>query len=213
MADTKNRSLADEVYQALRTDILRCRLKPGELLSEATLASRCGVSKTPVREALNHLAQEDLVEVMPFKGYLVAPISLKDLQDLYFLRMVLETAVVELAARMVTRDELDQLEVLANTTLESEEEDYYDRVSELNYRFHATLAGASRNPRAARLVATTLEQLDRILYMDLEFVSMEETRRDHTAIVAALRGGDGDAAKLLLSEHIEQSKKRMLRSL
>src|SRR3954453_15973225 len=107
------RPLAERVYQELRDDILRCVLRPGQAVYEGELAASYGASKTPIREALNTLRQEGYVQVMPRRGYLIAPISLQDVQQILALRLILEPAAAEMAAQRVSGDELRQLRRLA----------------------------------------------------------------------------------------------------
>ena len=88
-------SLRNRIVDALREEILTNRLKPGTVLLERECASRFGVSKTPVREALSLLVHEGLVELLPRKGYLVSSITVRDAQDDFELRVILEGAAAE----------------------------------------------------------------------------------------------------------------------
>ena len=90
-------SLSDQAYDAIRSAILICALAPGEAISESTLASRYGVGKAPVRAALSRLRQEGLVSASPRRSYVVAPITLRDVQELYALRLILEPATARRA--------------------------------------------------------------------------------------------------------------------
>src|SRR5918997_618134 len=113
MADAKAvQSLTKRTYEALKQDVLTCALRPGAQIFEAELATRYGTSKTPVREALSTLVQEGLVQVLPRRGYLVAPITLRDVQEVFQLRLLLETAAAELAAEHITEEALRQLNAL-----------------------------------------------------------------------------------------------------
>src|SRR3569832_2545306 len=89
--------LRDNVYEKLRSDILSCRLAPGDDMREQELAERYAVSRQPVREALLRLAREHLVTVQPRQGYRVNPISLSDARDLLRFRLALEPACVAAA--------------------------------------------------------------------------------------------------------------------
>ena len=86
--------LRDNVYESLRSDILACRLAPGDDMREQDLAERYAVSRQPVREALLRLEREHLVTVQPRQGYRVNPISLSDARDLLRFRLALEPACV-----------------------------------------------------------------------------------------------------------------------
>ena len=93
--------MTDQVYEAVRRDILCCALPPGAAISEASLAARYGYGKSPVRLALSRLRQEGLVHASPRRSFVVSSITLRDVHDLYELRLVLEPAVARLAAGKV----------------------------------------------------------------------------------------------------------------
>jgi DNA-binding GntR family transcriptional regulator len=90
-------SLADEAYARIRRRIVGCDLAPGEQVTEGQLVETHGIGKTPVREALQRLAQEGLVQPIRRHGYRVAPITLRDVRDLFGLRLIIEPAAAELA--------------------------------------------------------------------------------------------------------------------
>src|ERR1700758_5215560 len=102
--------LRDNVYESLRTDILTCRLAPGDDVREQELAQRYAVSRQPVREALLRLEREHLVTVQPRQGYRVNPISLADARDLLRFRLALEPACVAEAIAHASEDELKRLD-------------------------------------------------------------------------------------------------------
>ena len=102
--------LRDNVYESLRTDILTCRLAPGDDMREQELAERYAVSRQPVREALLRLEREHLVTVQPRQGYRVNPISLSDARDLLRFRLALEPACVSEAIENAPSDVLAALD-------------------------------------------------------------------------------------------------------
>src|SRR5436190_1701331 len=101
--------LRDRVYAEIKEDILTGVLAPGQLLQEGQLAQRFKTSKTPVREALARLVQEDLLEAFPRVGYVVTDCTVEDAQAVLDFRAILEGAAIELAARYITEAELAQL--------------------------------------------------------------------------------------------------------
>ena len=90
-------SLAEQAYNRLHREILTCVLAPGQVVSERELARRYELSKTPMREALAQTCYDGLMQRLPGRGYMVAPITIKDFQDLFDLRLILELSAVERA--------------------------------------------------------------------------------------------------------------------
>ena len=94
MLDVPQSALAERVFVQLRSDILYARLRPGEALSENSLAASLNISRTPVREAIQRLAREGLVQVLPQRGSYVALLSLRRIRDALFVREAVETEIV-----------------------------------------------------------------------------------------------------------------------
>jgi DNA-binding GntR family transcriptional regulator len=132
------------IYREVRRSIIMGRCKPGEPLDLNSLGRQHGTGVTPVREALQMLAQEGLVTVKPHSGYSVTQITLKQLDDLLGLREILEVAAVERAASRITAEQLAGLtQVHAGYT--GDDDASYDRYTDENRRFHRLIAEASGN--------------------------------------------------------------------
>lgn len=204
-------SLARRTYEALKQDILTCELRPGAQIFEGELATRYGTSKTPVREALNLLGQEGLVEVLPRRGYLVAPVTLRDVQEVFQLRLMLETAAAELAAEHITEDGLRQLHALVAVRYTYRDRASYSRFLRANRAFHVAVADASGNRRLAAFVGKLLEDMERILHLGLDLRdSADEMATEHAELVDALLKGDGELARRVVTEQLQNSRKRVL---
>ena len=102
-------ALPDRVYSVLKYPVLTRALAPGQRLKEKAIADELAVSRTPLHEALNRLAQENLLARTPYRGYAVAPVTVEDIQNLCELRVILETAAAGLAAERATPEELKRL--------------------------------------------------------------------------------------------------------
>jgi DNA-binding GntR family transcriptional regulator len=209
-----SRSLARQAYEALKQDILTCTLAPGAQIFESDLAARYGMSKTPVREALNLLGQEGLVQVLPRRGYLVAPVTLRDVQEVFQLRLLLETAAAELAAEHITEEALRQLNALVAVRYTYRDRASYARFLRANRAFHVAVAEASGNRRLAAFVGKLLEDMERILHLGLDLRdSAEEMATEHGELVDALLKGDGALARKVVTEQLQNSRKRVLEAL
>ena len=99
VSENPTRLLADRIYEELKAEIVSCRYKPGASLTEVELANKFNVSRTPIREVCNRLLKEDLLQSIPYKGYIISPLSLQDLHELYQIRAILEPHAAESAAR------------------------------------------------------------------------------------------------------------------
>lgn len=210
----KTSSLTEKVYSLLRAEILTCELEPGRELSEAELAVRFDVSKTPVREALAALRSEGFVRTFPRRGYQVVPITFGDMNELFELRTVLEAGAAELACQRITDAELDHLGRLAGVVYDRVEQPSIKRFIQANRDFHAAIARASGNERLYQQLVRSIDELERFFYLGarLRDVSLE-TRDDHHRIVEVLRTRDREASRQILIRHNEITRQGLIRQI
>jgi GntR family transcriptional regulator, rspAB operon transcriptional repressor len=200
------------VYQQLRAAILSCSLRPGAQLQERQLAEQFQVSKSPVRDALLKLEEQNLVEVMPRKGYRVKRISLTDSRELYEMRQILEReCIVRLidSASDKLLAALDDFRALPSPIELPEWIEY-------NTAFHSFIAMNCGNSRLARLSCETIEFYERLTYVSV--TSSAELRladfvAEHGAIIDAIQRRDKRQAVALARDHIESSRRRVLDAL
>jgi len=198
--------LTDRIYRDLRSEIITCKLAPGEPLNELEVARRFKTSRTPIREACNRLTNQRFLVSVPNKGHIVAPISVKDILSLYQLRFIVETACAESAATRLSRTEIEKLEELLSLEKNPKEADK-DELIEMNRKFHRQLADVSRNERIIDLVELLLLESVRLDYFLMDYHPSEWTT--HSEIMAALKARDGARARLAMGEHIQLTQERM----
>jgi len=204
----------EQLFACLKDAILSNQYRPGEELPIEKLAAEYGVSNTPVREALARLASVGLVNIIPNKGAVVAPITERDIQDVWEVRRLLEPYGAALAAERCSEEELDLLmtelqEVLAHP------EDFaaYTRVS---FDVHALFYKHLSN----RLLRELLEKVNVHSIRIRSFIEgsakpereeiVRQVAREHLAIVEALRRRDAEEASRLIQEHLEAGERRLL---
>lgn len=197
------RSLAQLAYDKTHRDIIRCRLSPGREVSEAQLAERYGLGKTPVREALARLAHEGLVQSLPRRGYRVSPITLTAVKDLLGFRLIVETQAARMAAGRCNVQQLRRLDELCAVGYDPEDVKSVERFLRANTELHATIARAAGNPKLEAAIVQLLNEVERFLYLALELggsrVSMSHAHRN---LVDALAAGDGEAAAKAVADQI-----------
>jgi DNA-binding GntR family transcriptional regulator len=201
----------DEVYRHLRADIIACRLPPGAELREAELAERFDVSKSPVRDALHRLEMDQLVSVLPRRGYQITPISVRDAQDLRDFRSVIEQACVRKAAEAASDAALRELDRFRRFDGKDEE----DFIA-YNREFHAALTSLSGNRRMADYSRNLGEQHARLVRVSISRSLPRDYAvfvREHGEIIDALQARDGRKAAKLVHRHIKSGEKRIVAAL
>jgi DNA-binding GntR family transcriptional regulator len=201
----KTLRLTSQVYEAIRREIVRGDLAPGGRLSEADLSDRFGVSRTPVREALIRLAEDEMVRIVPRVGTFVAPISIESVLEAQFLREHLECAVIADVCRHIRTDDLDRLRVIVERQKKLTKTADKDGFLALDEEFHATLAVVSRHPGAWRIIQQSKAHLDRARYLSFEMpLHMNEIVAQHERIVDALRRRDAATAEATMRIHVRE---------
>jgi DNA-binding GntR family transcriptional regulator len=216
---TAARSLTERVYQCLRADILAGRFSPGQRLRPTDLAALNGVSLNVVREALNRLAGQRLVQASPQQGFSVVQVSASDLHDLTDVRVLVETAALR---RSIEHGDLAWESTLvaahhrlANTPFTEQDPDQLsDEWMGAHNAFHAATMGACGSPRLIEMAATLGESAAMYRYYSQRY---DHGRRDvageHRAIFEATIARDADLACRLHAEHIERTAEIVTRSL
>ena len=194
---TNRSSLKEEVYEAVRRDIMDGTFPPGDLLKERELAEKYGVSKTPVREALSLLEQDELLKAIPRAGYMVTQLTLRDLHEVYRLRVTLEAMAARLAARRITEKELEELEGLTSTS-DPEEARLFNR------QFHSVVARASGNSRLAKMIEQLLDDTDRWAALEVARLTPALLLIGHQVEFEALRTRDPNTAEEAMRKHVER---------
>ena len=196
-------NVTERIHGRLRDEILRARLQPGQTVLEHELATRFGVSKTPVREALRLLVQDGWVMVLPRKGYLIRPLGLDDVREVFHLRELLEPEFAAEAAWRA-RGQSDALLHRAVDALRAADTDV-DQALASAAAFHIRTAELAGNIRGAKIVATLVDEVTRLHYLipSLEaHIESSEELEAHEQIAAAIEAGDQRGASRAMRDHL-----------
>jgi DNA-binding GntR family transcriptional regulator len=175
----------DRVYETVKRDLLQGAIKPGERIADADLRDQLGVSRTPIREAMLALEQENLVRIVPRLGYFAAEISVTDIGDAYQLRFLLEPVVTAMAAVRIGDDEIDELRELAKVDTDGSHAGVTEAI-ERNKQFHLRVAEIGGNTRMTRVMSEVLDTLGRL--------AAESWTAEHLEIVDAIASHDPQRA-------------------
>ncbi|WP_454726140.1 MULTISPECIES: GntR family transcriptional regulator [Cupriavidus] len=207
-AEDGRTSRADSVYALLKRDIAEFRLVPGDRFTENEVCERLGVSRTPVRQALFRMKQEGFVDVSFRAGWHVLPFDFDKFEQLYDLRMVLETEAVRRLCGMERDAVQASLADLAAIWLVAPEARLADmaRVGELDEAFHCALVAAAGNGEMARVHGELTERIRIIRRLDFtKRARVDATYDEHAQILRAILAHRADEAMLLLRAHISAS--------
>src|SRR4051812_32457989 len=191
------------VYAALHDAIVSAELEPGRQISENVIADMLGVSRTPVREALARLRDDQLVQIVPQLGTFVSRISVAGVDDAQFLREALECSAVRLAAERVDAADVAELDLLIRHQEVARDTTDASAFLVLDDQLHSTLCELSGRPIAWTIVARANGHLNRVRRLSLaEPRYIAEMIEEHKAVVDAVGARDPDAAEDALRHHL-----------
>lgn len=194
---------ADALRDALEDEIVTGRLAPGTRLEEVALAKRFGVSRTPIREALLHLAAAGLIENRPRRGALVAAVGPQRLVEMFEVMAELEAMCARLAARRATPDEIAAIRAAHEACAEAAASGDGDRYYYGNEHFHDTIRRAARNGFLIEQADTLKRRLRAYRRLQLRARGrIAASFAEHEAITAAIAAGDGAAAARAMRAHV-----------
>ncbi len=180
--------LRDVVFQTLREAILKGDLRPGERLMELQLASKLGVSRTPIREAIRMLEQEGLAVTIPRKGAEVAKMTEKDMEDVLQIREALDDLAVQVACDKMTQKQLESLTVSMKNFEAAVQAGDLKKIVAYDVEFHDIIYESTDNPKLVTLLNNLREQIYRYR---VEYLKEKENYpmlvKEHKTILSALK--------------------------
>lgn len=207
-ARTKNVKLGEveRVYGILRDWLIQAKLAPGEFLSEGDLAARCRTSRTPVREACTRLMQDRWLSRIPRKGFLVTPLSVRDIVEMYEYRKLLECFTAERVAEIASHAQIETL--CAIVAPETDPNAALPAILAANERFHLHLAELAGNQRVVGQLALTLGYVSRL---DTLCTQTVPGWIGHGAILRAIQAHQALDARQAMAAHIDLSRDKMVK--
>lgn len=203
--------LSDRAYERIKHEIISCSIAPGTEVSEAQLCTQFRLGKAPVRMALTRLAHDGLVRAIPRRGYMVMPVTLKDIQDVFELRLMLEPAAARMAAGRVDAQRLRTLDDICRAGYQHGDARSIARFLEANKAFHVTVAQAAGNARLVDSIERLHDEMTRLLHLGLGLRNRsQEVQHEHRSLVKALVRGDGGTAEKICREQIETARSMVL---
>lgn len=191
-------------YAVIRRDILSCRLLPGATVTEPELMARYAVGKSSCRIALTRLVHEGLVRSRPRKGYRVAPIVVKDVEEVFALRAQLEPMAARLAIGRVDTQLLRELEAACRVEVLAPLHERIDVFMDANKRFHLAIAEAAGNGRLLRTLSSLMDEMSRLVALGFNVQRVKpEIKHDHNAMIQAFDEGDEKRVETIARRHIE----------
>jgi DNA-binding GntR family transcriptional regulator len=206
--------LKEKAYASIKKKIFDFELKPNQVFFETDIAKKLGMSRTPIREALNKLEQEDLINRLSNRGYSVVDITSSEIEELYELREALEILALSSAAKKAQKQDWIRLEkkVLGQTV---PKHDYstkeYEHYVEAAQEFDQEIARLSGKTVLQKMIVITTDKVKRFRWMNIFFKDRAEQSRDeHLEIVNYLKDGKVEDAIAATRKHIHRSRDNIL---
>ena len=208
-----NRTIGDSVYEKIKYDIVPLTLKPGEKLSEASLAEKYGISKAPVRVALRKLQEEGLIVIRPQSGSIVSPISISRAVNIIDIRLLLEPYAAAHAVQNLTKEDLRYLEerfkLLDIMVPGSEERSQF--ISKVDIELHGMIQDRSGNPMIREILSRYASEIQRIRRANIEWRNrMGPSEQEMRYIFAAITQRDAEKAAEAMRIHLNNIRTALL---
>lgn len=193
--------LAEDVARFVRRRIFEGIYPAGKYIRLEQLADELGISVTPVREALFGLRAEGLLNLLPRRGFVVLPITRRDIADVSDVQAHIGGELASRAAEHITDEELRELARVQDQLEVAYREDDHEAAVRLNHAFHRGVNVAAGSPKLAQLMGQITRFALESVYPTVEGWPAH-SMRDHRLLLDALRDRDGDAARAAMSEHL-----------
>ncbi len=199
----RNVSLRQQAYETIKQKIVSLELAPGSVIDEAALRAELDLGRTPIREAVQRLALEKLVLIVPRRGMFVAEIGMLDLQRLCEVRLTLESMAARLAAQRGTEEHWQRMEAILASLPKNTSATDNQAIIAVDQACHEIIYQATDNEFLQDTLVTMYALSLRLWYFALDKIGdMRGAVLEHIAIMDALKAGDADRAAQLLEQHI-----------
>jgi DNA-binding GntR family transcriptional regulator len=196
------RSQSEEAYLRIRERIVSLEMRPGSVVNEARLREDLKIGRTPIREALQRLARENLVKSIPHRGTFVTDVNITDLARITEVRVVLEAHAARLAAEKLASADRDAIKELLRVVRRGETSDQRD-LMRLDQQIHRSIYRAARNPFLEATLERYFNLSLRLWYLVLDReVRLREAVDEHVELLQAVLAGDGDLAEAIMRKHV-----------
>ncbi|WP_096437057.1 GntR family transcriptional regulator [Alteribacter populi] len=204
-------TLAEKAYKEIKQAIIANDFQPLEILAEERLAVNLGISRTPIKAALNQLAFEGLVEMKPGRKARVSKISMQDVVNFQVIRESLETLAARLAIEHIDEQQVELLKDICDQQKEAIAEDNYSKFLELDNEFHFSIAGFSKNEQLNDYITNLIYQVQRFLILSSTLQeSANGAVEEHLQIVEALKTKIPLEVEKQMKLHVQNVTKRIL---
>jgi len=194
-------SIVDRIHRELRGKAVTFRFRPGERLNEVILAKELGVSRTPLREALNRLVAEGLLTFSANQGFFRKPLDVKEIFDLYEFRQQMEMVAVRLAVERASDDQLLELESFVQKSAKEHGPHTPEELISLDEEFHDRLITLTGNIEMRNRLRNVNDRIQYVRWIDMDG-RRSETQTQHKEIVCSLRERNTEKCIRLMGEHI-----------
>ena len=205
---------SDKAFETLYRAIVRCEFRPGAIVPEAHFAERYGLTRASARAAVDRLSIIGMLKPLRRQGYVVKPITLRDVNDLFQLRGIIEVAANRLAAGRVDEFSLRRLDRACSQYYQLGDKDSESRFLQANSEFHITVAAATGNYRLVSTLGQILKEMERFLHIGLSYRNRsQEIHDEHQSLIDALAKGDVAKVEELTLQELTSSKSMILDAL
>ena len=209
---SRRTQLPEEVAAYVRELIISGTVRPGEFLRMEPIAAAVGVSNTPVREGLLSLRGEGFVQLVPRRGFVVAPFTPQDIRDLFWAQARLAGELAARAAQSITGEQLARLDRNLGQYDEAIAEGNKQQITDLGHLFHREINIAADSHRLTLILGSIVRQLPNRFYAEIEG-HLQTTQDVHPELVAALRKGQSRKARTTMEAHTLEGGDRLIESL
>ena len=214
-AGNRYRTMQEVVYETIKERLLTRKYRPGQRLNTNDLSTELGVSRMPVREALQRLeAATGLIKLIPHKGAVVRETSEEDLRDVFRIRVVLEGLAARLACEHIGEAELNQMEAVNRKIQQLGDQHDEDEFEQLNLEFHSIIWKGTGSRRLSTILSSLYDASRNYRYASVQLPGrLDEIAEEHSQLLAALRRRDAALAEGTMGRHYQSTLVWLLREL
>ena len=205
--------LKEKAYNLIKEKIIHCEFMPGDDISEEQLAKEIGASRTPIREALLRLEQEKLVNIYPRKGIVIAPISVKEIHEVFQIREIVESQVAKIACKMIPEEHMlnfkEHFKKIDTAEYTMTDIEYFD----LDIEFHKYIVSSSKNNHLIEFMNKIFDQdyRMRVIVMKTSMQERKRNRPEHLEIINAILQKDEAKIEDAIRKHIANARNAALK--